>query len=73
MTVYWTDSVQGDEYLPPGMTADEAAKFRTRVRRWGLRVVEDFREAARAKVADAAVRPAQLQGPAGSRSPAATT
>jgi predicted dehydrogenase len=27
VTVYWTDSVQGDAYLPAGMTAEEARKI----------------------------------------------
>jgi hypothetical protein len=27
VTVYWSDSVQGDAYLPPGMTAQEARKI----------------------------------------------
>ncbi len=27
VTVYWSDSIRGDEYLPPGMTADEARKI----------------------------------------------
>jgi len=27
VTVYWSDSVQGDAYLPPGMTAEEARKI----------------------------------------------
>jgi predicted dehydrogenase len=27
VTVYWTDSVQGDAYLPPGMTAEQARKI----------------------------------------------
>jgi predicted dehydrogenase len=27
VTVYWTDSVQGDAYLPSGMTAEEARKI----------------------------------------------
>jgi len=26
VTVYWSDSIQGDGYLPPGMTAEEARK-----------------------------------------------
>ncbi|HEV3199639.1 MAG TPA: Gfo/Idh/MocA family oxidoreductase [Bryobacteraceae bacterium] len=26
VTVYWNDSIQGDAYLPPGMTAEEARK-----------------------------------------------
>jgi hypothetical protein len=26
VTVYWSDSVQGDAYLPPGMTAEQARK-----------------------------------------------
>src|SRR6516165_365215 len=27
VTVYWNDSIQGDAYLPPGMTAEEARKI----------------------------------------------
>ena len=27
MTVYWEDNVQGDGYLPPGMSAAEARKI----------------------------------------------
>jgi len=27
VTVYWSDSIQGDAYLPPGMTAEEARKI----------------------------------------------
>jgi GFO/IDH/MocA oxidoreductase family protein len=27
VTVYWSDSIQGDEYLPPGMTAEQARKI----------------------------------------------
>ena len=27
VTVYWTDSVQGDAYLPPGMTMEDARKI----------------------------------------------
>jgi hypothetical protein len=28
VTVYWSDSIQGDGYLPPGMTADDARKIK---------------------------------------------
>ena len=27
VTLYWSDSIQGDAYLPPGMTAEEARKI----------------------------------------------
>ena len=27
VTVYWSDCVQGDAYLPPGMTAEDARKI----------------------------------------------
>jgi predicted dehydrogenase len=27
VTVYWSDSIQGDAYLPPGMTAEQARKI----------------------------------------------
>jgi hypothetical protein len=27
VTVYWNDGIQGDAYLPPGMTAEEARKI----------------------------------------------
>ena len=27
VTIYWNDSIQGDAYLPPGMTAEEARKI----------------------------------------------
>jgi predicted dehydrogenase len=27
VTVYWSDSIQGDAYLPPGMTSEEARKI----------------------------------------------